>query len=71
MSALVQILAEAEKSKTPFFLVGGGLAAWAVILAFVGLTRHDFPGTASIARGVMAISAILVVAAMATAVAVS
>lgn len=68
---MLHILAEAGPSKTPFFLVGGALAAWAVLLAAVGLSRHEFPGTATVARGVMAISAVLVAAAMVTAVAVS
>jgi hypothetical protein len=68
MSAVLRILAEAEPDKVPFYIVGGGLAAWAVFLAFIGLTRPEFPGGATAARGVMAISATLVVAAMATAV---
>jgi hypothetical protein len=70
MHALL-LLVEAEPSKTPFFIVGGLLAAWAVFVAFVGITRPDFPGTAAISRGVMAISAALVVAAMVAAVATS
>jgi hypothetical protein len=71
MTAVLRILAEAGPSKTPFFIVGGALAAWAVFLAFVGLSRPEFPGGAGAARGVMAISATLVVAAMVTAVATS
>jgi hypothetical protein len=67
MHALL-LLAEAGPSKTPFFVVGGLLAAWAVFVAFVGITRPDFPGSAAISRGVMAVSAVLVAAAMATAV---
>jgi len=69
---MLHILAEAaEPSKTPFYIVGGALAAWAVILAFFGLSRHDFPESPGRARGVMVISALLVAAAMVTAVAVS
>ena len=68
---MLSILAEAGPSKTPFFIVGGGLAAWAVILAAIGLSRPEFPGGQAAARGVMAISALLVAAAMVTAVATS
>jgi hypothetical protein len=72
IAALAAALAkEPEKSKVPFFLVGGGLAAWAVILSAIGLSRPEFPGASVAARGVMAFSALLVAAAMVTAVAVS
>jgi hypothetical protein len=68
---VLAILAEAGPSKTPFFIVGGVLAAWAVTLAAFGLSRHEFPGTDGAQRGVMAISTLLVVATMATAIATS
>jgi hypothetical protein len=68
---VLPILAEAGPSKVPFFIVGGGLAAWAVILAALGLSRADFPGSPAAARGVMAISALLVAGAMVAAVATS
>jgi len=36
--ALLQIAAEeAEKSKVPFFVAGGLLAAWAIVLFVVGM----------------------------------
>lgn len=70
MHALL-LLAAAEPSKTPFFVVGGVLAAWAVLVAFIGITRPDFPGSAAASRGVMAISAVLVAGAMVAAVATS
>jgi hypothetical protein len=57
-----------EKSKTAFYVLGGAFAAWAVLLAFLGLSRPDFPGTAGRARIVMAISLVLALGAMATAV---
>lgn len=65
------ILAETtvEADKTAFYIVGGALAVWAVVLSAIGLTRPQFPGTAAVARGVMALSAVLVVGAMAAAVA--
>ena len=70
MYALLVAAAEhAEPSKTAFYLAGGALAAWAVILSAVGLTRPEFPGSEAASRGVMAISAVLVIGAAAAAVA--
>ncbi|MEO6496194.1 MAG: hypothetical protein ABIO51_01795 [Solirubrobacteraceae bacterium] len=70
MHALLVLAAEAaEPSKTAFYVAGGALAAWAVILSAIGLSRPEFPGSEGAARGVMAISAILVIAAAAAAVA--
>jgi hypothetical protein len=59
---------EAEPSKTAFYVAGGLLAVWAVVLAAIGLRNPEFPGEARISRGVMALSAVLVVAAMTAAV---
>ena len=59
---------EAEPSKTAFYLCGGALAAWAVILGVLGLRSAAFPGGERGARTVMGISALLVVGMMATAV---
>lgn len=70
--ALLVLAAEAaEPSKTPFYLLGGVLAAWAVVLSAIGLARPAFPGNGAVARGVMALSALLVAAAMVAAVATS
>jgi len=70
MHALLVLASEgAEPSKTAFYVAGGALAAWAVILSAIGLSRPEFPGSDGAARGVMAISAILVIAAAAAAVA--
>lgn len=70
MHALFVLAAEAaeETSKTAFYLAGGALAAWAVILSALGLSRPEFPGSDGAARGVMAISTVLMIAAMAAAV---
>ncbi len=65
------LLAAAEPSRVPFYLLGGALAAWAVVLAAIGLTRPSFPVNDRGARGVMAISAVLFVATLAAAVATS
>jgi hypothetical protein len=65
---LVFAAEEAEPSKTAFYVCGGLLASWAVVLGVLGLRSPEFPGGASAARGVMAISSVLVVATMAAAV---
>ena len=61
MSVLTHLAAAGEPSKVPFYLAGALLAAWAVVLAAIGLSRPDFPGSTQRTRGVMALSAILVV----------
>jgi plastocyanin len=66
MSAALLVLAT---SKLPFYLVGGALAAWAVLLALAGLSRPDFPGGRGPARGVMGISALLVAGTVGAAIA--
>jgi hypothetical protein len=58
-----------ETSKTAFYVAGSVLAAWAVVLSAIGLSRADWPSTDGPARGVMAITAVLVVATMASAIA--
>jgi plastocyanin len=65
---LAPILA-AEKSKTAFYIAGGVLVAWALIVSLgLGLRRPDFPGSLTGQRIVGTISAVLVLAAVATAV---
>lgn len=59
----------AEKSKVPFYIAGGLLVAWALLLSLgIGMRRSDFPSNLAQQRGVMAISTLLVLAAVATAV---
>jgi hypothetical protein len=58
----------ATVSKAPFYIAGGVLALYAVVLAALGITRPSFPGGARGARGVMALSFVLVVVALAMAV---
>ena len=57
-----------EPSKTAFYIAGGLLAVYAVVIGFIGITRDGFPAKKAQARGVMALSAVLVAAAMASAV---
>jgi plastocyanin len=65
---LAPVLA-AEKSKLPFYLAGGLLVAWALIVSLaLGMRRPDFPGNLAGVRAVIAITAVLVIAAVGTAV---
>jgi plastocyanin len=59
----------AEKSKVPFYVAGGLLVAWALILSLlIGMRRPDFPSSKSQERGVIAVTVVLVLAAVSTAV---
>jgi plastocyanin len=59
----------AEKSKVPFYIAGGALVTWALIVSVgLGLRKADFPGNVAGQRVVTAISAVLVLAALSTAV---
>ncbi|HEY3960472.1 MAG TPA: plastocyanin/azurin family copper-binding protein [Solirubrobacteraceae bacterium] len=59
----------AEKSKVPFYIAGGALVVWALIVSLgLGLRRPDFPGGTGGERTVIAITVVLVIAAAATAV---
>jgi hypothetical protein len=56
---------EHHKSELPFFIAGGLLASFAILISIFGFKRPDFPASESGARGVMAVSAVLVAGAMA------
>ncbi|MGH2948299.1 MAG: hypothetical protein ACRDPC_18935 [Solirubrobacteraceae bacterium] len=67
--ALAVEAAEEETSKVPFYILGGVLAAFAVVIAAIGIRGHEtFPPTKGGARAVMGLAALLVVATMAAAV---
>jgi hypothetical protein len=68
---LTLIAAAGEPSKVPFYIAGGLLVGWALALAAVGLTHPNFPGNERGARGVMAVSLVLMLIAMAMAVVTS
>jgi hypothetical protein len=68
---LTTLFAASEPSKVPFYFAGGVLAAWAVVLAWLGLTRPSFPYSNRGARGVMLLSGLLVVIAIGVAIATS
>jgi plastocyanin len=59
----------AEKSKVPFYIAGGMLVAWALIVSLgLGLRRPEFPGGQAGERIVITITAVLVLSAVSTAV---
>jgi hypothetical protein len=55
-------------SKVPFYICGGALAVWAVLLAGIGLSRPEFPNNATGQRGVIGISFVLIVVAIGSAI---
>ena len=58
-----------ETSKTPFYVAGLALTVFAVVVSAIGIRAHGhWPGSSGVARAVMGICALLVVATMATAV---
>lgn len=68
---LAPVLA-AEKSKVPFYIAGGLLVAWALILSLgLGTRVPSFPSSVAAERTVMAVSAVLVLGAVSMAVATS
>ena len=71
MSALLLITAADEPSKVPFFIIGGALAIYAVILATIGIQRPSFASNRAGERGVIALTAVLVVLAIGTAIVTS
>ena len=71
---LVTLLATAaeggeETSKTPFYVAGILLTVFAVVVSAIGIRGHGhWPLSPGVARGVMALCAVLVAATMAAAV---
>jgi hypothetical protein len=71
LPSLITFAAEAgaEPNKTLFYIAGGLLVAYAVILGVVGVARHQsFPSTQGATRGLMLVSVLLVAFTMASAV---
>ena len=62
------LLSFAAASKVPFYIAGAVLAAWAVLLAFLGLSRASFPGGRRGQGAVVGISVLLAAAAIGTAI---
>ena len=71
LTALITFAAEegAEPSKTLFYICGGALVVWALAVSALGIRSHEsWPPTQSAARGVITVSVLLVLLAMASAV---
>lgn len=70
LTALLSLAAETahheEPDKTIFYIAGGALAVWAVLLGALGMSKADFPGSDGAAKGVMGIGVILTIATMVT-----
>jgi hypothetical protein len=62
------VLAAAAISKTPFYIAGGVLALWAVVLAGLGLTQPEFPYSVRGQRMVILLSLVLIAIAITAAV---
>ena len=60
--------AEEESSKTLFYVLGGAAAVWAIALFALGMRSPSFPASPGAQRGVIAVSVLIVVAAMASSV---
>ncbi len=59
----------AEKSKVPFYIAGGLLVVWALTVSLgLGMRRPGFPGSLAGQRAVIAVTAVLVLAAVSSAV---
>jgi plastocyanin len=59
----------AEKSKTPYYIAGGVLVAWALVLSLgIGMRRPKFPDSLPVERLVIAISIVLVLVTVSSAV---
>ena len=68
LATLITFAAE-EGSKTAYYICGGVLAAFAVIISAIGIRGHDsFPGSQGAYRGVIGLAIVLVLATMASAV---
>jgi hypothetical protein len=70
LQALITLAqAEEETSKTAFYVAGGVLAAFAVVISAIGIRGHEtFPPSRGAARAVMALAVVLVAATMTSAI---
>jgi hypothetical protein len=66
--AVLAVVEGEESSKTLFYVLGGALALWAVLLGVAGITRPSLPGGDGGARAVLGVTVLLVAGACASAV---
>ena len=67
VATLVFAVDDHEPDKAPFYILGGLLAVYAVILGFIGLRSDSFPGGGGGQRAVMGVTVLLVVLALGSA----
>jgi hypothetical protein len=65
---LAVVFAASEPSKVPWYIAGGVLALYAVVLSAIGLRRPGFPFGAAGERLVILVSVVLVVIAIGAAI---
>jgi hypothetical protein len=65
---VIASLVLATVSKVPFYIAGGVLALWAVVLAMLGLSRPEFPFGQGGQRVVIGVSVTLAAVAIALAI---
>ena len=56
----------AEPSKVPFYAAGLALTAFAILVAALGIVKHDFPSSRAVTGGIIGVGTLLVIATMAT-----
>jgi hypothetical protein len=57
-----------EPNKTPFYVCGILLVVWALVVATIGIRNESFASVPRVGKTVMAVSAVLVLATMTSAV---
>jgi hypothetical protein len=71
LAALLTLAAETseeESSQALFYILGGAAAVWAIVLFALGMRAPSFPASQGAQRAVIAVSVLVVVAAMASSV---
>jgi hypothetical protein len=67
VQALITLAAE-EPSKVPFYICGILLVGWALVVSTTGIRNERFASEPRVGRAVMAVSLVLVLATMTSAV---
>jgi hypothetical protein len=68
MFAVLLAAAEAEPSKVPFYICGGLLVLFALVVSAIGIQSETVPPTRGARTALLGLAALLVAAAMLTAV---
>lgn len=62
-ATIAQAVHEEGASHLPFYLLGGALALWGVLVAAFGMSQQSFPATKGARNAVMLVTTVLVVGA--------